>query len=150
MKKWYATDNYLGQDMSEYYILYSVTRDSGILDRANFDSILEEIGGESDSVQVHHFGHWACGWIDAIMIHKSDVAMVAKGKDIQAQLSVYSVFNAQVYYDMVYHAAVEYWEYMSITERIQLCSDADISIFAARRDTPDVDLIECLEEAVER
>jgi|TARA_Y100000296_G_C5173132_1_gene258473 hypothetical protein len=46
-------------------------RDSEPQDRANFDSALEILGGESETVEVHRFGHWANGWFEIILVHPS-------------------------------------------------------------------------------
>jgi len=47
------------------------TRDSGALDRSNFRVILADLGGESETVEVHRFGHWGPGWFEIILAHPS-------------------------------------------------------------------------------
>lgn len=44
-------------------------RDSEAIDESNFHAALERLGGESDTVEVHRFGHWACGWYELIFTH---------------------------------------------------------------------------------
>lgn len=44
------------------------TRDSGPLDESNFHSTLKSLGGESDAVEVHRFGHWGPGWFEVILV----------------------------------------------------------------------------------
>lgn len=46
-------------------------RDSDALYRSNFRTALEIMGGESETVEVHRFNHWACGWFEIIIIHPS-------------------------------------------------------------------------------
>ena len=46
-------------------------RDSKPLQRSNFDVLLKDFGGESETVEVHRFGHWACGWLEIIIVHPS-------------------------------------------------------------------------------
>jgi hypothetical protein len=50
---------------------WSITRDSGPYTQSNFYSALEALGGESDTVEVHRFGHWGPGWFEIIIIHPS-------------------------------------------------------------------------------
>lgn len=44
------------------------TRDSDVLDESNFVSALQALGGESETVQVLRFGHWAVGWTEWIAV----------------------------------------------------------------------------------
>lgn len=46
-------------------------RDSGPLDESNFEAALEMLGGESETVEVHRFGHWGPGWYEIIIAHPS-------------------------------------------------------------------------------
>lgn len=46
----------------------SRTRDSGCLEESNFHAALEILGGESDTVEVHRFGHWGPGWFELILV----------------------------------------------------------------------------------
>lgn len=153
MKKWRKADNYGGEDMSEYYICYSRTRDSGPLERSNFECISKEFDIDEDTYENAagtvincHFRHWACGWIDAIMIHESDEEAVLKGNDIKSKLEQYAVYDDSHFCDLQTDEAVAYWAGMSYRERIRYCVDCEVSIFAARRDIPELDVLESLEE----
>lgn len=57
--------------LEEWLVLPVIqTRDSGPFDKANFDALLEEFGGEeNEQVEVHRFGHWGPGWIEIILVH---------------------------------------------------------------------------------
>ena len=46
-------------------------RDSQSLAESNFDATLELLGGESETVEVHRFGHWGPGWFEIILVHPS-------------------------------------------------------------------------------
>jgi hypothetical protein len=65
-------------------------RDSEALERANFDAALEILGGESETVEVHRFGHWACGWLEIIIVDPSRESEV---RDIEAALASYPVLS---------------------------------------------------------
>lgn len=45
------------------------TRDSDALARSNFRVVLADLGGESETVEVHRFGHWGPGWIEIVLVH---------------------------------------------------------------------------------
>lgn len=61
--------NYCG-DIPDDKLLVLVTRnrDSDLLTESNFECALKRLGGESDNVQVIRFGHWACGWWEALCV----------------------------------------------------------------------------------
>lgn len=51
------------EDREDWFLApVSLTRDSGPLEESNFAVVLADLGGESDDVEVHRFGHWGPGW----------------------------------------------------------------------------------------
>lgn len=75
----------------------SRNRDSGALDESNFRVALESLGGESDDVQVHRFGHWACGWFEIIIVNPARENAVDKAEGIEAALANYPVLSDEDY-----------------------------------------------------
>ena len=49
-------------------------RDSQSLAESNFTTALEILGSESETVEVHRFGHWGPGWFEIILVHPSRFA----------------------------------------------------------------------------
>ena len=47
------------------------TRDSGVLERANFEAAMEMLSGASETIEKHRFGHWGPGWYELILAHPS-------------------------------------------------------------------------------
>lgn len=68
-------------------------RDSKSLDLSNWDKQIERLGGEhSQRVQIHRFGHWACGWFEIVLINpRSKKAKI--GAEIEKQLENYPVLD---------------------------------------------------------
>lgn len=61
--------NFMGhRPDQDWDCLLTQTRDSGPLERSNFASALRILGGESDDVIVHRYGHWGCGWWEALAV----------------------------------------------------------------------------------
>lgn len=44
-----------------------LNRDSTAAQIRRFNSTVKRLGGESDTVEVHRFGHWANGWFELIL-----------------------------------------------------------------------------------
>ena len=57
-------------ERSQWFIMpVTQNRDSQCLDQSNFAAFLKGLGGESESVEVHRFGHWGPGWYEIIIVH---------------------------------------------------------------------------------
>lgn len=106
-------------------------RESGLLDQCNFEKALELLGGESDTVEVHRFGHWACDWYEIILAHPDKMADV---EEIENALSEYPVLDDMTYSQACWEAASLTWDSSNLKQRVQYCIDAGVSIFAARRE----------------
>ena len=126
--------NFIGdtQDIKDFYVLLGKNRDSTILTKSNFDTALEMLGGESDKVQVHRFGHWACGWFKLILLHPD---IKSKGEEIEQQLDNYPVLDESEYYERESEEVQRLWDY-SLAERINYCKECGDSVFSARSDIP--------------
>ena len=95
-------------DKQDWIVLMGRNRDSSHLDLSNFDQALEALGGEGDDVQVHRFGHWACGWIENIIYRPgSDAALLAE--KIRERLAGYPVLNEQDFCEREWNAYTEAW-----------------------------------------
>jgi hypothetical protein len=110
------------------------TRDSDPLAESNFAQCLEALGGESDSVQVHRFGHWGPGWFEILVVDPKDATACQALAEISCSLSDYPILDEEDYSAREYERASEYWSHCGIRERMRWCAEYDVSIFAARRD----------------
>lgn len=110
-------------------------RDSSILEQSNFATALDMIGGESVTVEVHRFGHWACGWFELILIHPEYNVTIAAAKSVVELLSVYPVLDDDDFSNREFEAAASYWASMSVRDRADTLKryGRGVSIFAARR-----------------
>ena len=127
--------NYMGEDLSDLYVVpVSRTRDSGCLDRSNFAVALDMLGGESDTVQVHNFGHWACGWYELILV-AGDSPAYSIAEKIAEKIADYPVLNEERLSDLEWSEAAETWEDMTVRDRADaiIRTQCGSSIFAARR-----------------
>ena len=87
-----SLSNYMGKIPSkEWYFVLSKNRDSDVLTRSNFESALKILGGESETVQIDRYGHWACGWYETISVSGEEKIRLAE--DIQKGLEQYPVVD---------------------------------------------------------
>lgn len=56
-------------DRQGWGVLLTRTRDSDALTLSNFRTALSRLGGEGEDVEIHRFGHWACGWLEILIVN---------------------------------------------------------------------------------
>lgn len=83
-------------------------RDSDALARSNFRVVLKDLGGESDDVEVHRFGHWACGWFEIVIV-RPDSAAHAKAQEWVCALSDYPIASNEDFSELEQEDANEVW-----------------------------------------
>ncbi len=114
----------------------SITRDSGVLDQSNWHAQLAALGGESETVEIHRFGHWGPGWFEIVLIDPADATAAARAAELTCALADYPIVDEDDHSRREYEAVCEAWENMLMPDRIYALSRAGLSIFAARRDDP--------------
>lgn len=108
----------------------SRNRDSGVLDQSNFAVAVERLGGESETVEVHRFGHWACGWYEIILVHPSKADLLRR---IEDALEEHPVLDEDRHAQAERDAIEDAWSELSLRERIDFAVANGRSKFAARR-----------------
>jgi len=85
LKRWTLPDNYFGAEWPDYFSSgVGQSRDSDALERSNFISMLDALGGETETVVVVRETHYLVGWVEWIAIHESDDKALKIADDIQA------------------------------------------------------------------
>lgn len=112
--------NYAGDiPEPEWLVVMTRNRDSDILTESNWDSALAELGGESESVQVFRFGHWGCGWWEALAV-KAGTNSEAIGQDIVNRVDSYPVLDEDDFSERESEEANRIWtDCYTIRERIE-------------------------------
>jgi hypothetical protein len=111
----------------------SHNRDSDLLTESNWEALIKALGGESEHVEIHRFGHWGNGWFEIILI-KPDTDAAKTAQECADSLENYPSLDDNLNSDKQHEADYEYWKSMSLRERIEVCKKRNVSIFAARKD----------------
>lgn len=111
LKRWERQPYYMGKTYDEYYVVYGVARDATLMGQSNFAAILEELGGESETVLVERTTHWLCGWIETIYVHESDHDRLVKADNLIKYLTeTYPILDEDDYNDRLHEATLELLE----------------------------------------
>lgn len=87
----------------------SQTRDSGPLDRSNFECFVAALGGESEDCQIHRFGHWGPGWFEIVLINPANSELVKRAEEMESSLADYPVLNEEDFSQKEHDEANEIW-----------------------------------------
>lgn len=143
---WTEPEHYAGFSPDGDYVVMTRHRDSDLLSESNWDEATELLGAtafdsrESDyasrpAVYTWSAGHWAVGWVEYMMVRADAAAdILARAEKMLSDLDGYPVLNESDWSEREFNAVSDYWAQMSVRERADYLRDADLSIFAARRD----------------
>ena len=115
---WDSLSNYMGEiPGSEWLCVMTRNRDSDCLTESNWRTALEMLGGESESVQIDRFGHWACGWWESLSV-KDGTPSVAIAEKIKEKMDSYPVLDEEDFMQLESQEADKFWKSWSNKERI--------------------------------
>ena len=108
-----SLSNYSGTDPDEFSNLLVVltrSRDSDCLTESNWEVALEQLGGEeNEHVEIHRFGHWACGWWEALVV-KEGTNQHRIAQEITSSLSDYPVLDDEHFTQKEMEHANDVWQ----------------------------------------
>ena len=116
---WDSPANYVGETPdADILTVVTRTRDSDLLTESNWKVAIEKLGGESEDVSIWRFGHWACGWWEALCVReggpKEEVA-----REIHQSIKDYPILDEDHFSEMEQEQADQVWkEDYSPEERI--------------------------------
>lgn len=99
----------LDEQQNWFVLPVSQTRDSGPRDRSNFQSALDALGGESETVEVHRFGHWGPGWFEIIIV-APDSPAAAIAEDLERGLMDYPIVDDEHYSNTQHEEYQKDWQ----------------------------------------
>lgn len=135
LKRWTLPNYYVGKLWPNYYSSgFGRSRDSDYLEESNFVTALKAIGGESETVTVVRESHWAVGWVEWIAIHQDDEAALRTADELRERYNDYPVLDENDFSEREWEGAQSCWTNLPLRERVDLCRDEGLSIFAARHD----------------
>ena len=116
----------------------SITRDSRTQSLANWASNLENIEAvdpDGEDHEVCRFSHWGPGWIEIVIVRPGSKAERV-ARENAAHLENHPVLDESKWTEMEMEAVTEWWDGLSLSEKIRECADKGYSIFAARHNRP--------------
>lgn len=97
LKRWEKADNYRGEDLSQYFVVLTKSRDSKPLEESNFEVAKERLK-DLEGVRIERFNHWAVGWVKQILVKQEMEEALLEAEDIISELNNYPVLDEEDYY----------------------------------------------------
>lgn len=105
-----SLENYMGDiPCPEWWVVLTTSRDADTLTRSNFESAQEALEPFDADVKVFRFGHWGCGWWEALCVRESTEAF-EEGKSIADSLESYPVLDEEAFCQAEEEEALEVWQ----------------------------------------
>jgi hypothetical protein len=97
------------EEIAEWWVLpCGRNRDSDCGTESNFAVALRMLGGEGENVQIHRFGHWACGWYELIVV-RPDTEQAKIAHEIEESLDGYPILDDDDFSEREREAADQTW-----------------------------------------
>lgn len=118
LKQEHSRNAFYYGDNPDWLIAYSVNRDSDALQRSNFRCFAKDLKalpevkewqGEWCPVRIERSSHWACGWVDYLVIDPACTSAVARAEELRAALEDYPVLNEHDFSQEENDEANEVW-----------------------------------------
>lgn len=84
-------------------------RDSGTLEKSNFEAALEELRDADPDFELHRFNHWARGWFEIILVRPGSAA-AKKAETLARQYEDYPVLDEERLSELESEEEGESWE----------------------------------------
>lgn len=127
LKPWQLPNYYFGAEWPDYYIFLGRNRDSPIEENSNFETALKRLSelppwendvGDESRMEVRE-GHFLCGWVEWIAIHKDDEAALKLADEMAAALDRYPILDEDDVSRRQDEEADKVWQGLTWRERVK-------------------------------
>ena len=140
LNRWTRLPNYFGDSWSEFYSSsFGRSRDSDVLERANFRATLTALGfnidenppedcptyGDDEPTRIIvRENHWAVGWVEWIAIHETDTPGLKIADTLRENFEQYPILDEFLYSEIEDADCTETWSNCyNPRERLQYLRD---------------------------
>lgn len=97
-------------EREHWFVTLGRSRDSDALEESNFRVLLKRLGGESDTIAIERESHWACGWVETLLVDPADTAKGLIAEAALGALGDYAILDEEDFSHLEYDRFHEYAE----------------------------------------
>jgi len=120
------------EDRQDWFVLIGRNRDSGIRAQSNWAAALKMLRKGSRAYEVHRFGHWACGWLEIVIVKPGTKAELI-GLEIEKALENYPILDEHDHSEREWEVIASNWAQADLAQRLKWIRGHSVSRFAIRR-----------------
>ena len=117
----FKSDSAYWGERGNWIVAYEMTRDADCLGRSNMRSFIKLLGGKgtegakgtqdiSEHVAIEEARHWACGWIQRLIVDPSAADLVAIVQEANKKLEGYPVVDEDDWSELEWNEYCEFFE----------------------------------------
>ena len=110
-------------DRGDWLVAYVISRDADLLAQVNFEVFIREFNAvglvEDVDYAIERARHWACGWVDFLIVPPSGKAEKI-ANDLLAALEKYPCLDDELYSARAWEATVEFVSEISGSEKAHI------------------------------
>ena len=121
LSEYFKRDSAYWGEKQDWLVVLTTNRDADTLTRSNFRCMVQLLGGkESDGAKgstelsehaaIEEARHWACGWVQYLVINPDNKELVAIAEEQLASLENYPVVNEDDWSNLEMEEANQVWQ----------------------------------------
>lgn len=121
LSEYFKRDSAYWGENGDWLVVATLVRDSDCLTRSNFRCMIKLLGGKgieggkgsqsiNETVAIEEASHWACGWLQYLIINPADLDAVKIAQAALERLSDYPVLDESDWSELETEAANQVWK----------------------------------------
>lgn len=131
LSTYFGRDSHYRGECGSWLVCATLNRDADCLSRSNYRCFVQALGGKgtegakgnediSDSVAIEEASHWACGWIQYLIVDPACLESVKTAEEILERLDNYPVLDDEDFCALEMEEANDIWrDYYRPKERLE-------------------------------
>lgn len=111
MREHFGQDGIYWGERGDWLVFMTRTRNSDVLEHANWEAAQASLPtSEGDGWYIERVSHWACGWVEYLIINPTAKACLRVAAGILDRLVDYPVISDETYAKVEHEAALGVWQ----------------------------------------
>lgn len=121
IKRWKWEENYLGEDFSDWYIIYSLPYEPSSVEEANFRYLERNYG---DRLEKHSFGHYGGSFDQLLAPPTTSLELLSEIENLLSRAeTVYPVLDDDIHSEVEHERSCALWDSVGVYYTIEALTE---------------------------